>query len=167
MKSYSCFVLILVGVCCFLCCEKPSNPSPPDLSGIYQGEAEVSILETRSDLNGDITELVILDTLIMDHITVSAVSLEDYIFHIERSSDFFSSFYDFEGEKSISQDYQWNVGYEYDKKWETYIHFNPAQDSLSAYMLVSDIFESFQEDSQGNLLYYYVRKKEYKIKAVR
>jgi hypothetical protein len=168
MKSNVFFVLILACAFCFYGCEDPTVPdAAEDLSGIYIGEAEILIEETRWNVNGETTELVLVDTLIVDNIEVSAISLQDSMFQIERASDFFSSFYDFEGAISLSQDYTWQIAYAYDKAWETNIQFYPTQDSLTAYMIVNDIFESYKEDADGNVLYFYVKSRAYSINAIR
>lgn len=140
----------------------------PNLEGTYIGEARIVITEERWGRNGGSETIVLIDTAILETITVTASTLSDTTYTIERESNFFSSFYDFERDLPLSDDYEWGAGYEYDKNWKTTFKIDPGDDLLTAYMHVYDIFGTELYDYEADtLIYYYTQDKEYWVEAVR
>ena len=159
---------LLLTSCLFQSCSKTSEPtSILSIDGSYVGIAKVTIEEERWGGISSDTMIIHLDTMAMDVIEVTTDFTNDSIIKVERESEFFSSFYEFEGEQKYNANLQWFISYEYDKFWQTRLQIFPDHDSLSAYLLISDIFETEHLDEDDNLLFYSRFRKEYSIEALR
>lgn len=160
-------IFVLAGL---ISCEKNTAVKPvdfpPDLSGVYIGQAKILVEETQYWLNDSTKLLTLRDELVDETITVTAIDVATFQYKVEKTSSF-NSFYDIADEQQLDSTYRWTSSYEYDKEWVSILQLQPETNTLEASMLVQDIFVDVAYDSLGNELYHFRQRKEYSITAVR